>query len=271
MSILKEIVDYKISVVASSSLKLPFKKLQEKVLANSQKDLQRTERQIILNQNWPKNKLRLIAEIKMKSPSRNVIRSNFDPIKLALDFQINGAWAISVLTDEKYFGGSLEIFRAVRSTVDLPLLRKDFIIDTYQLWESKLIGADIVLLIVGCLHENLEKFLRLALDLNLRVLIEVHTQQELDQTLNILQTSFVDSYSQIMLGINNRNLDTFELDLKTSVTLKKSIPPNIFSVSESGIFSLNDLELLQNNFFEAVLIGEGLAKNHDLLNFFKPE
>lgn len=267
MSILNEIVEYKKAFVAETKIKLPqtqletvFKtKLAEGLLAN----------RLDLSINHGKNKLKLISEIKYRSPSRDIIRSHFDPVELALGFQKNGAWAISVLTDEKYFGGSKEIFQSVRDTVNLPLLRKDFIIDEYQLWESKLMGADIVLLIVSCLGQDLRQFLKQALDLNLKVLIEVHTLEELNLTLEVLKNNFVDQFDQIMIGINNRNLSTFELTLQTSISLKKLIPENIFTVSESGIFTAQDLELIQENSFDAVLIGEGLAKNPDLINFFK--
>jgi indole-3-glycerol phosphate synthase len=267
MSILKEIVEYKKAFVSESKIKLPQtqletivkEKLSDRLLAN----------RLDLSLNHGKNKLKLISEIKYRSPSRNIIRSHFDPVKLALDFQKNGAWAISVLTDEKYFGGSKEIFQSVRDTVNLPLLRKDFIVDTYQLWESKLMGADIVLLIVSCLGQDLQKFLKQALDLNLKVLIEVHTLEELNLALEILKNNFEELLDQIMIGINNRNLSTFELTFDTSISLKKLIPENIFTVSESGIFTTEDLELIQQNSFDAVLIGEGLAKNPDLINFFK--
>ncbi|MEI6729181.1 MAG: indole-3-glycerol phosphate synthase TrpC [bacterium] len=267
MSILNEIVEYKKAFVEDSKLKLPFEKLKEIVVDKLSQGL--LTNRLDLSSNQGKNKLKLISEIKYRSPSRDIIRSNFDPVKLALEFQKNGAWAISVLTDEKYFGGSKEIFQSVRDTVNLPLLRKDFIVDLYQLWESKLMGADIVLLIVSCLGQDLQQFLKQALDLNLKVLIEVHTLEELNLSLEILKNNFEGRFDQIMLGVNNRNLSTFELTLDTSISLKKLIPAGIFTVSESGIFTTQDLELIQENSFDAVLIGEGLAKNPDLINFFK--
>jgi indole-3-glycerol phosphate synthase len=267
MSILKEIVEYKKAFVTESKLKLSKVELEaivrEKISSGVFKN------RLDLGQAKDEKKLKLISEIKYKSPSRDIIRSHFDPVELALDFKQKGAWAISVLTDEKYFGGNMEIFKQVRNVVDLPLLRKDFIIDEYQLWESKLIGADIVLLIVSCLGNDLKNFLKLAFELNLKVLIEVHTLDELNLTLETLKTNFKESINQIMLGINNRNLDTFELNLQTSVNLRKMIPSQIFCVSESGIFTIQDLNLLAENSFDAVLIGEGLAKKPDLINFFK--
>jgi indole-3-glycerol phosphate synthase len=197
----------------------------------------------------------VLAEIKKASPSRNVIREEFDPRLIARQYQRGGARALSVLTDEKFFQGSLDILAAVRRIADLPILRKDFIIDPYQVHEARAYGADAVLLIAaamdpGQLHELAEET-RLA---GLECMVEVHTEDEVEA----LDVSRFD-----LIGLNNRDLMTFEADMMTSVRLRKRIPQDAVVVSESGIRTPEDLRLLMENHIHAVLIGEHFMRAPD--------
>lgn len=197
--------------------------------------------------------LAVIAEMKKASPSRKVIRKQFEPLPLARDYVRGGASAISVLTDKKFFQGRLEFIENIRNFISVPILRKDFIIDPYQLYEARAYGADAVLLIAAALEPSqLFELYEEATTLGLECLVEVHTANEID-TLDLQRIALV--------GINNRDLMTFEIDLLVSVRLRKSIPPAITVVSESGITTAKDLELLMNNGIHAVLIGEHFMKS----------
>lgn len=196
--------------------------------------------------------LAVIAEIKRASPSRSVIREDFDPLAIAEEYVRGGASAISVLTDEIYFQGHIEYISRVRSAVPLPILRKDFIVDSYQLYEAKAYGADAVLLIAAALGvRELSELAGEAKSLGLECLIEVHNESELHS---------LDLDSVELLGINNRDLTTFETDLRTSIRLRPLIPPGALVVSESGISSPADLAELIRHHIHAVLIGETLMK-----------
>lgn len=212
----------------------------------------------------------LIAEIKAKSPSSGIIREDFDPIKLAQDFE-KKAKAISVLTDQTYFGGNLELFAQARNSTNLPLLRKDFIIDSFQVWETKKSGADIILLIVRILEkEQFSQLLRLSLKLNLQVLVEIFDQKELETALREIDKidKKVLQKNQIIFGVNNRNLETFETKLENCVNLANFIPNGFPKLALSGIKNTKDLEIVKKADYNGVLIGEGLAKNSELFEFF---
>lgn len=199
--------------------------------------------------------IKLIAEVKKASPSRGVLRPYFDPMALAKTYAENGAAAISVLTDAEYFQGSLEHLAAIRQVADVPLLRKDFIYDEYQIYESAAYGADALLLIVAILEPGqLEKMLALSQSLGLGCLVEVHDKKGL--------VDAIDSGAEI-IGINNRNLKTFEVDLDTTRSLLPFIPEDKIVVSESGISRREDVKRLERWGVDAVLIGEALvtAKN----------
>jgi indole-3-glycerol phosphate synthase len=190
----------------------------------------------------------LIAEVKKASPSKGLIRPDFDPVSLAESYARAGADCISVLTDVDYFQGSSEYLKAVRQAVKVPLLRKDFTIDELQIYEARLIGADAILLIAAILTtEQMKRFLALSRDLGLDALVEVHDQAELDRALE-LDTK--------LIGINNRNLHSFVTDIKTTEALIRHIPKGITIVSESGISSQPDLAYLESVGAHAVLIGE---------------
>jgi len=208
--------------------------------------------------------LRLIAEIKKASPSKGIIRPDFDPVHLGLFFQANGASALSVLTEKDFFMGSSQFIPALKSRVEIPVLRKDFLFDPIQIHEAKYLGADAILLIKAILSvEQCAQLMQLAASLNLDVLMEVHTQEELEEVLGL----GVD-----IVGINNRNLNTFEVDIHCADRLLDIIrakAPDTVVVAESGYQTIEELIHLDYKGFDAVLIGEGLAKDPQLLTFFK--
>ncbi len=199
--------------------------------------------------------IKVIAEIKKASPSKGIIRQEFDPVSIALSYQSNGASAISVLTETDFFLGSSDYLKTVKNNVSIPVLRKDFIFDIYQIYETRAIGADAVLLIVACLDLKLLKELYAkAVDLGLCCLVEVHTFEELQTALKI---------NPEIIGINNRNLNTFTTNIDTTLGLIKHIPEGIKVVSESGISKKEDIIKLQNAGVDAFLIGETLMKEND--------
>ena len=196
--------------------------------------------------------LALIAEVKKASPSAGVIAESFDPVAIAQNYARAGAEAISVLTDEQYFQGRLEYLQQIRDAVHVPLLRKDFILDEVQIAESAAAGADAILLIVAALAgDELERLLEAAASYQLDVLVEVHTLPELDRALET---------DARIIGINNRNLGTFEVDLGVTETLSEQVPSGIVLVSESGIKSAQDVARVKACGVNAVLIGEALMR-----------
>jgi indole-3-glycerol phosphate synthase len=202
-------------------------------------------------------RVNLIAEIKKASPSRGVIRSDFDPEAIARIYEDNGAVAISVLTDRQFFQGDLSFLATVRSvTSSVPILRKDFVIEEYQIYQSRLAGADAILLIAAVLDlPTLSRFLSIASDLDLDCLVEVHTEDELHMVLNT---------SASIIGINNRDLRTFKTDIQTTARLIEMIPEDRVIVSESGISSKEDVEFLQKCGVHAMLVGEALMRSDDI-------
>lgn len=192
----------------------------------------------------------LIAEVKKASPSKGLIREDFDPVALAAAYEKAGADCISVLTDKEYFQGANAYLQAVRKAVDTPLLRKDFTIDPMQIFEARCIGADAILLIAAILNDRqLSEFHQLAHQLGMDVLVEVHDQEELERVLNL-------PLELQLLGINNRNLKTFETDLSTTEGLIKHIPSDVLVVSESGISQPQEIDWLLDVGAKAVLVGE---------------
>ena len=201
-------------------------------------------------------KINLIAEIKKASPSKGLIREDFDPIAIARIYQANGAAAISVLTDERFFQGRLSYLADVRRVTSIPLLRKDFIIDEYQIYQARAAGADAILLIAAILKlEKMQDFLSVAHELGLDCLVEVHTESELEK---VLKTD-----AQI-IGINNRNLKIFKTDINTTFHLKKNLPDGKIVVSESGIRSRRDVKMLQECGVDAILVGEALMRSTEI-------
>lgn len=197
----------------------------------------------------------VIAESKKASPSRGVLTENYDPIKLAALYQEAAAAAISVLTDERFFQGSMADLEAVRATVEIPVLRKDFTLDHQDLLEARAAGADMVLLIARILsREQLRDLLNEASDLGMDALVEIHDQADVDSALNT---------GARLIGINNRDLSTFDIDLAVTERLIQEIPSQIAVVSESGIFSGNDVARLREIGVRAVLVGEALIRADD--------
>ncbi|CAI8157909.1 MAG: Indole-3-glycerol phosphate synthase [Cellvibrionales bacterium UBA7375] len=197
----------------------------------------------------------VIAEIKKASPSKGVIRKDFDPIEIAKSYELGGAACLSVLTDVDFFQGADQYLVDARAACNLPVIRKDFIIDEYQLYESRAMGADCVLLIVSALQpQELYSLHATALALGLDVLVEVHDQRELEIALAV---------DNPMLGINNRNLHTFEVSLDNTFELLDQIPQNRIVITESGIHSVNDVQLMRDNNVHAFLVGEAFMRSEN--------
>jgi indole-3-glycerol phosphate synthase len=210
----------------------------------------------------PKHQLRVIAEVKKASPSAGTLRDDFDPVAIARAYYDNGAAAISCLTDEAYFGGSLQHLKQIRQAVPLPILRKDFIIEPYQIYEAALAGADAVLLIAECLDEaKLIDLMILAHELQLTTLVEVH---EMDTLLKVQPHLGFPLPAYTLLGINNRNLKTMTTDLAHSLRMAEMIDDLDIVVSESGIRTYDDIRRLMDAGIYHILVGEHLMKQPDV-------
>jgi indole-3-glycerol phosphate synthase len=197
----------------------------------------------------------VIAEIKKASPSKGVIRSDFEPVSIAKSYAANGAACLSVLTDESFFQGSKEYLIAARQACDLPVLRKDFMVDAYQVYEAKCMGSDCILLIAACLDDaKMQDLEALAFELGMDVLVEVHDAQELERALKLRTT---------LLGINNRNLKNFEVRLQTTLDLLKYVPKNCTLVTESGIVSKHDVKAMRAAHVNGFLVGESFMRAPD--------
>ena len=243
MNILDEIVLNTKTKLEEKKLRLPFNELLSKI------NLENIE-QSNFKKNLENKSKAIIAEIKKASPSAGVLSENFDPISKAKEYESFGASALSILTEEDYFLGSIEYLKQVKAITNLPILRKDFIIDKYQIYESKLIGADCILLIASILNDNeLFTFSEIAEKLGLDFIIEVHDENELSR---------VEQFSNALIGVNNRNLKTFEVDLNNSIKLKEIFKGNNIFIAESGIKSFKDIEILQQHNINVFLIGESL-------------
>ncbi|MGB5707845.1 MAG: indole-3-glycerol phosphate synthase TrpC [Arenicellales bacterium] len=208
-----------------------------------------------LQDNVQQNRPAVIAEVKKASPSKGIIRENFDPAEIAESYARGGASCLSVLTDERFFQGHDDYLGQARVRSGLPVLRKDFILDPYQVYESRLIGADAVLLIAAVLSdEKLMALSTLATALDLDILVEVHDREELDRALKLPLS---------LIGINNRNLRTFETSLDTTLNLLQAIPDDRLVVTESGIHSPEDVILMRQNNVHAFLVGEAFMRADD--------
>ena len=195
----------------------------------------------------------IIAEIKKASPSAGVISEDFDPIKKAIEYEAFGASALSILTEEDFFMGSVSYLKDVKKITNLPILRKDFMIDEYQIYESKLIGADCILLIASILSDQqIKDFINISQQLELDYLIEVHDENELRR---------VEHFEDALIGVNNRNLKTFEVDLDNSVRLRNAFKQKNIFIAESGIKSREDINYLKLNNINVFLIGESLMRS----------
>jgi len=247
---LNKIISHKLVEVEERKRILPI----EKILVN---DLMERKCKNFASALIKEQGVSLIAEVKKASPSKGLIREDFDPVKIAKIFSQAGASAISVLTDQKFFLGHVEYLQKIRQITDLPLLRKEFIIDQYQIYEAKAYGADAVLLIAAVLEQGkLTEYINLAENIGLQTLVEVHTAEELEM---VLRTPAK------IVGINNRNLKTFETDLNTTFKLKEMISDSqVIVVSESGIKSREDVIRLEEDRIDAMLVGETLMRSNDI-------
>ncbi len=200
--------------------------------------------------------IRLIAEVKKASPSKGVIREDFDPVAIAQQYAASGAAAISVLTDSDYFQGHLDYLRDVSAAVDIPVLRKDFVVHPYQIYEARVAGADAVLLIAECLsRQELRGLYHSIRDLGMAALVEFYNPQNLDNVLNT---------GTELIGVNNRNLTSFDVDLNHTLRLRKQIPDDKIVVGESGILTREDALMLQDGGVHAMLVGESLMRQQDI-------
>jgi indole-3-glycerol phosphate synthase len=198
----------------------------------------------------------IIAEVKKGSPSKGIIRPDFDPLNIARIYEANGATCLSVLTDEHFFMGRLDYLTQIRNVVSIPLLRKDFILDAYQIYEARCAGADAILLIAAILDlPVIIDFIALARELSLDILLEVHDEGEMETALHTDCT---------LIGVNNRNLRTFVTDLDTTRRLAKMMPPDRLLVAESGIFTRSDIEQLTADGAGVFLIGESLMRESNI-------
>ncbi len=243
-TVLDKILAHKQEEVAASKARIPLRHLMKETYAvSAPRDMVSALRGA---------NVALIAEAKRASPSKGILIENFDPIALATTFTQNGAAAISVLTDERFFQSHLDYLTAIRDTVRVPVLRKDFVIDPYQLYEARAAGADAVLLIVMALADGqLADLYKTSLDLGMAVLVEVHNEAELERALKVGAT---------LIGINNRDLKTFDEDLGTTERLAKLVPPEVTLVAESAIRSVDDVRRMGELGAHAVLVGEGLVR-----------
>jgi indole-3-glycerol phosphate synthase len=249
-TILDKIIHWKREEVARCSRARPIEAIRaEMALAPPPRDLAAALRA---------SGVSLIAEVKRASPSKGLLRPDFDPVALAREYEHNGAVAISVLTDEHFFQGSLDHLCAVRQSVSLPVLRKDFVIDPYQVYEARAAGADAVLLIVAALSDPALKTLhQLVQQLGMVALVEVHNGAELERALKMGSRLRV-------LGINNRDLRTFEVDLETTARLRPRVPAGVALVAESGVHTPRDVARLAAIGADAMLVGEALVRATDV-------
>ena len=245
MGILQKIVANTRASLAHKKVELPLEKIQSS----------------LENLKLPRGKFKdhisskdeaIIAEIKKASPSAGVIKEDFDPTKIAMEYESFGASALSILTEEDFFMGSVEYLKEVKKITSLPILRKDFMIDEYQIYEAKLIGADCILLIASILSDiEITDFVALAEVLELDYLIEVHDAEELQR---------VEHFNNALIGVNNRDLKTFEVDINNSVNLKNSFSANNIFIAESGIKNKDDMNYLKERGINVFLIGESLMR-----------
>ena len=249
--ILNKILATKKTEVAASKLAVSLDQLQ------AQAEAQGEPRDFVgsIHKKVMANKAAVIAEIKKASPSKGVIREDFKPAEIAKSYEKAGAACLSVLTDEQYFQGSAAYLKQARAACKLPVLRKDFIIDEYQVFEARAMGADCILLIVAALElAQMQKLEALANELGMAVLVEVHDADELGLALQL---------DTPLIGINNRNLRTFEVSLQTTLDLLKIMPEDRFVVTESGIFTPEDVKLMMDNQVQGFLVGEAFMRQDD--------
>ncbi|KAA9239457.1 MULTISPECIES: indole-3-glycerol phosphate synthase TrpC [Aerococcus] len=248
--ILKQLALHSKERVQNSKAQLPFEAIKDRALSLA-------KGQPIFEQALAKGGLSIIAEIKKASPSKGIISQNFPYLEIAKNYQANQVDAISVLTEPKWFLGSKAIFEEVRQAVDLPLLRKDFTVDPYQIYEAKIMGANAVLIICSLLGRDpgqLENYLSICNDLGLSALVETHNLEEIDLAL---------ASGAKIIGVNNRNLKDFSVDFNHAAELRSRIPDSVLFVAESGVRGPEDIASLNEIGADAVLVGEALMRHSD--------
>jgi indole-3-glycerol phosphate synthase len=254
--ILQKIVATKTVEITEISKKISLGNQREIALANNQNTLLQPRGFInSIHQKIASGKAGVITEIKKASPSKGILRENFNAAEIARSYEQHGSACLSVLTDVDYFQGCNAYLQEARAACEIPVLRKDFTIDPYQVYEARAIGADAILLIVACLELNQMKELEAcAHELGLDVLVEVHNAPELEQALELTTP---------LLGINNRNLKTFEVTLQTTLSLLSMVPSNKTLVTESGILNRADVQLMRDHQVNAFLVGEAFMRAQD--------
>ncbi len=251
-NILQEIVKYK-KVEIEESKKLISKESLEKEIKSAPHSKSFLGELVKKNE---EGKAGIIAEVKKASPSKGVIRENFNHLQIARDYEKGGAACLSILTDNPSFQGSSQYLKDIRGITNLPILRKDFMIDVYQVYESRSWGADCILMIMKILdNKDLSKLVSVSKDLGMDILFEINSQEELERLL---------PFNPKMIGINNRNLENFETDIKNSIKIKKNIPDDILVISESGINNTEDIVHLGDHNINNFLIGESLMRSNNI-------
>jgi len=253
-NILQEIVSYKKieieqskKIISGESLNRQIKSLYKPISFSNE-----------LKKKNELGKAGIIAEVKKASPSKGVIKEDFNHIEIAKEYERGGAACLSILTDTPSFQGSPEYLKDIRRNTKLPILRKDFIIDTYQIIESRSWGADCILLIMKILkNEELKKLINICNEMGMDILFEINSQEELERLL---------PFNPKMIGINNRNLENFETNIENSIKIKKNIPDDILVISESGINNVNDINYLSEHNINNFLIGERLMRSKNICN-----
>ncbi len=248
-NVLAKILDHKRGEIAAAKNRRPVEQLQAELAAAP------PVRDFVAALRAAKD-LGLIAEVKKASPSAGIIRADFDPLQIAAIYQASGASCLSVLTDEEFFQGSLSYLSAIRETARVPLLRKDFIIDRYQVLEARVAGADAILLIAECLDDcTLRDLYFYASELGMESLIEIYDPENLDRVLKL---------EPALVGVNNRDLRTFVVDLDHTLEIVRRVPQSALLVSESGIKTRADVEKLKSHGVGAILVGESLMRADDI-------
>ena len=249
MSVLDKIVTRKLEEIATAKQSRPLESLREQLA-------EAPPVRSFFDALAADGPIKLIAEVKKASPSKGIIRADFDPVRIAMSYATHGATCISVLTDESFFQGNLDYLSEIRQAVEIPLLRKDFILDSYQLVEARVAGADAVLLIAECLDDcNLRKLHNEAIDLGMTPLVEFYEPDNLNRVLEAGAT---------LIGVNNRDLRTFDTDLQHTVRQREKVPSDCLLVGESGIHAPEDVRMLADAGVDAILVGEHLMSQDDV-------
>ena len=256
MNILEEMAEKRKTAVADKRAEVTFEKIKEEALLIAGREIEQNGKYpFLFEKNLAKEGMSFICEVKKASPSKGMIAEEFPYLEIAKEYERAGAAAISVLTEPEYFLGRDEYLREIAGEVSLPVLRKDFIIDEYQIYEAKVLGASAVLLICSLLDdERLKSFLKTVRAIGLSALVEAHDEEEVKRAL---------AAGAGIIGVNNRDLKHFTVDMGNSVRLRSLVPEDVIFVSESGIKTAEDVAVLKRNRVDAVLIGETLMKSPD--------